>query len=259
MGTESQLIPGVYPEIVKVLPKIGGNNNLGVGVDLSGNQYVLKDHPGVCVAEFVGAAVCRELGLKHPLPNIVKRTSMFGQSQHLFGSSMVTGLLPMDFRSVADWKSLVPQLESVAIFSVVLAVDLALGNDDRHQDNWLVKAAQPEEGRHHHEMITMDFSNAWPCANPPHHPLRHPSPNTWNLAGRHWPALGIDFDRATYRATCSKIANLSTEWLAKVLQPMLGIWFDQAQFSAMQQWWANHWKDHMLNVVACLECDGDWQ
>lgn len=256
---ETQLIPGVYPEIIKVLPKIGGNNNLGVGVDLSGNQYVLKDHPGVCVAEFVGAAVCRELGLKHPVPNIVKRTSMFGQEEHLFGSSMVTGLLPMDFRSVADWRNLVPQLESVALFSAVLAVDLALGNDDRHQDNWLVKAAQPQEGRPHPEMITMDFSNAWPCINPPYHPLRHDSPNTWNLAGRHWRTLGIDFDRATYRATCSRISHLSQAWLAQVLEPMLGIWFDQAQFTAMQQWWGSHWKDHMINVVACLECDGDWQ
>lgn len=259
MGTQSQLIPGVYPEIVKVLPKIGGNNNLGVGVDLSGNQYVLKDHRGVCVAEFIGAAICRELGLKHPVPNIVKRTGMFGQSEHLFGSLMVTGLLPMDFRSVADWRNLVSQLESVAVFSEVLAVDLALGNDDRHSDNWLVKAAQPEEGRHHHEMITMDFSNAWPCANPPYHPLRHPSQNTWNLAGHYWPALGIDFDRASYRATCSKIANLSPSWLAKVLGPMLGIWFDQAQYTAMQEWWSTNWKDHMLNVVSCLECDGDWQ
>lgn len=259
MGTETQLIPGVYPEIIKVLPKIGGNNNLGVGEDLSGNQYVLKDHPGVCVAEFVGAAVCRELGLKHPVPNIVKRTSMFGQEEHLFGSSMVTGLLPMDFRSVADWRNLVPQLESVALFSAVLAVDLALGNDDRHQDNWLVKAAQPQEGRPHPEMITMDFSNAWPCINPPYHPLRHDSPNTWNLAGRHWRTLGIDFDRATYRATCSRISHLTPAWLAQVLEPMLGIWFDQAQFTAMQQWWGSHCKDHMNNVVACLECDGDWQ
>ena len=259
MGTESQFIPGVYPEIVKLLPKIGGNNNLGVGVDLSGKEYVLKEHPMVGVAEFVGAAVCSELGLQHPVPNIVKHTNIFGQSEFLFGSAMETGLLPMDFRSPAEWRNLVPQLESVAVFSVVLAVDLALGNDARHQDNWLVKAAQPAEGRPYHEMITMDFSNAWPCATPPHHPLRHPSPNTWIIAGRNWPAYGIEFDRATYRATCSRIANLSQDWLTKVLEPMLGIWFDETQLATMQQWWTVHWKDHMLNVVACLECDGDWQ
>ena len=259
MGTESQLIPGVYPEIVKVLPKIGGVNNLGVGVDLSGKEYVLKEHPMIGVAEFVGAAVCRELGLRHPVPNIVKCTNMFGQSQFLFGSAMEKGLHSMNFQSVVDWKNLVPQLESVAVFSVVLAVDLALGNDDRHSENWLVKASHQEEGRPHHDMITMDFSNAWPCAKPPHHPLRHPSQNTWITAGRFWPAFGIDFDRASYRATCAKISNLSQAWLAGVLEPMLGIWFDQAQFTTMQQWWGSHWKDHMVNVVACLECDGDWQ
>ncbi len=259
MGTETQLIPGVYPEIIKVLPKIGGNNNLGVGVDLSGNQYVLKEQPMGCVAEFVGAAVCRELGLKHPVPNIVKLTNMFGQSNYLFGSAMETDLHRMDFRAPADWRDLVPQLETVAVFSTVLAVDLALGNDDRHQDNWLVKAALPEQSKPHPEMIVMDFFNSWPWANPPHPPLKHPSINTWAIVRRNWPVYGIDFDRATYRATCSRISHLSQAWLEKVLEPMLGIWFDQAQFTAMQQWWGSHWKDHMNNVVACLECDGDWQ
>lgn len=139
----SALLPGFYPEIKKVKPKIGGVDNIGIGVDQGGVEYVLKAGSKVCIAEFVGAACCDAVGVPCARPVIVQRKHLFKPTEFLVGSEFVPGLLMFNMRDIREWRQVVATLSNAVAFSGVLAVDLAVGNDDRHQDNWLVKDRVP--------------------------------------------------------------------------------------------------------------------
>lgn len=253
----TQLIPGLYPLITKVKPRIGGRNNLGVGVDTTGAEYVLKTGRAVCVAEFVGAAVCAALEVPHCRTAIVTMRMLNGSTQHLFGSVIEDQLHKFDTTDVDAWRDVVSKLHDPLMFTVMLAIDLCLGNDDRHQDNWILKHKHPTTGADCYKLLAMDFSNAWPTIHPPHHPCRHPSTNTWTLP-RHWDQMGIAFDRALFLRSCAKIAALRTDWLHSVLDPLVNIWLTQQERDALCQWWSNHWMTQAIDTIYSLEPDGEW-
>jgi hypothetical protein len=253
----SALLPGIYPEIINLKPKIGGNNNLGVGVDSNGKEYVLKTGNSVCVAEFIGAAVCAALAIPHCTPTIVCRTDLFGRRQHLFGSAIEPEVHRFDMASPLEWAGVTAEMCDTTMFSLVLAVDLCIGNDDRHAGNWIVRTKGPANGMPHHQLMAMDFSNSWPTAHPPHRPRAHPSRNTWHIL-RYWPAMGIAFDELGFRAACAKITLLDGAWLKAVLDPMVTIWLTTDQRDLLCDWWQHHLKDQVIDVIYSLEPDGEW-
>ncbi len=257
LSATSALLPGVYPEIIKIKPKIGGINNLGVGEDSFGNEYVLKTGKWVCVAEFIGAAVCAALAVPHCTPTIVCRTDLSGQRQYLFGSALEPEVLKFDMTSISQWAAVVAEISDVSIFSVVLALDLTIGNDDRHNENWIVRAKDPANGRTHHQLMAMDFSNAWPTVRPPQPPRAHQSDNTWAFT-RHWPALGIGFDELAFQNVCAKITLLDRAWLKSVLDPMVTIWLTTDERDALCDWWQHHLKHQVIDVIYSLEPNGEW-
>jgi hypothetical protein len=253
----STLIPGVYPHIVNRKPKLGGLRNLGVGVDSAGVEYVLKPGAVVGVAEFVGAGICRELGVPHCLPAIVTWTPLVGGPVHLFGSVIEPAVLKFDQKLVLEWQRVVAEMVNPQTFTEVLAVDLCVGNDDRHAGNWIVREKDPSAGRAHHQLLAMDFGDSWPCVHPPHPPTKHPSRNTWDIP-RHWPAMGITFDHDLFRRTCTKISSLQSSWLRSELDVLIGVWLTPAQRDDLCDWWRDHWPRQVIDVIFSLENDGDW-
>jgi hypothetical protein len=251
------MLSGVYPEIKTIKPRIGGVNNLGVGVDFQGNEYVLKEGNNVCVAEFVGAALCAAAALPHCKPTIVCRTDLLGKRQHLFGSAIEPVVLRFDMANISDWSMVVAELGNTAMFTVMLALDLCIGNDDRHAANWIVKEKDPTSGRARHQLMAMDFSNAWPTTHPPHPPRAQPSRNTWNIT-RYWPQIGIPFDEKGFRVACAKIALLDSSWLKEVLDPMINIWLTTIDRDTFCDWWQTHWRTQVTEVIYSLEPDGEW-
>lgn len=257
LSSSSGSLPGIYPEIVNLKPKLGGINNLGVGVDSNGNEYVVKIGKNACVAEFIGAAICAELAIPHCKPTIVCKTNLFGQRQHLFGSILEPAVHKFDMTSPVEWTSVVSEMKDTAAFSSVLAVDLCLGNDDRHAGNWIVRKKDLAQSRPHHQLLAMDFGNGWPFAHPPHGPLKHPSPHTRDIL-RHWPAMGIVFDETGFHAACAKITALDRAWLKSVLVPMVGIWLTDIERDTWCDWWQDYLKSQVINVIYSLEPDGEW-
>ena len=249
-------IPGTYPIIRQLKPKLGGANNLGVGVDTQGNEYVLKTGDRLCVAEFIGAALCKVVGIPHCIPNIVCRHTIDGKLEYLFASSIEKGLHFFDQNSIIEWYGVSAQLRDQNIFSVVLALDLAIGNDDRHPTNWLVRA--PTAVQAEHELLAMDFSNSWPLCHPPHHPRQQPSINTLSVT-KHWENMGIMFTLDTFRKTCATISCLDDRWLYSVLNPMVNIWLTSDTQHTLCQWWSQNWQSQVIEVIHSLETDGDWQ
>lgn len=257
MPAATSHLPGIYPVIVKLKPKIGGKNNLGVGVDQDGGEYVLKRGPALCIAEFVGAALCKTLGVPHCQPNIVQHQPFGRPPELVFGSALEPGKHTFDQSNPDAWLAVTAVLENPHTFSTVLAADLAIGNDDRHADNWLIKNLPPGASAANFLLMGMDFSNAWPTTHPPHHPLKHPSINTWDLT-RHWQTIGITFERSHFYRACARIGSLDAHWLHSVLQPLVGVWMTPVQQDAWCLWWASHWRDQVIDVIHSLESDGGW-
>jgi hypothetical protein len=211
----SLLVAGVYPHIVNFKPRLDGANNLGRGLDSAGVEYVLKAAQ-FGPAEFVGAAVCRELGVPYCKPAIVTATHLDGTVRHLFGSIVEPQVLKFNMKSFAAWKAILAELDNTHTFTDVLAADLALGNDDRQQDNWIVREKDAAAGRPKHTLLSVDYSNSWPLFHPAQKPTAHRSRNTWQFA-RYWPIIGIPYGHENFRTACGKISSLDDAWLGRSL------------------------------------------
>lgn len=257
LPTASLPLPGLYPMITKIKPRIGGRNNIGVGVDTHQVEYVLKTGNLICVAELIGAALCAALKVPHCRGAIVTRQRMDGSLQYLFGSIIEPDVHRFDQSSIEAWKDVVAELRNTALFTIMLAVDLAIGNDDRHAANWIVRRKAEQVGRARNELLAMDFSNAWPLAHPPYPPREQPSSNTWDIT-QHWPDMGIEFESCLFRSTCAKISALDQDWLNTVLDPLVGIWLTPMERDNLCAWWDKHWRQQVIDVIHSLEPDGAW-
>ncbi len=252
----SSLIAGVYPHIVNLKPRLGGANNLGCGVDSMGVEYVLK-LPQFGPAEFVGAALSRELGVPFCRPAIVTANRLDGSVGHLFGSIVEPDVLKFDMKSFVAWQAVLGEMDNPHTFTDVLVADLALGNDDRHQDNWIVREKNASAGRPKHTLLSVDYSNSWPLFHPAQKPTAHTSPNTWHFT-RYWPVIGIPYGQSQFRAACAKISSLDDVWLRQELDALVGVWLTDSQRDLYCQWWRDHWKGQVVDVINSLEPDGDW-
>jgi hypothetical protein len=253
-AVSTPLLPGIYPRIVKRHGHLGGRDNLGVGEDEQGVRYLMKSGALVGVAEFVGAAVCAATGIRRCQPAIVELPKLTG-SELVFGSVWLDPVHQFEPTNLAQWRAVCARLGNAVMFSATLAVDLALGNDDRHAANWLVRpraTTAPEL-----ELVALDFSRAWPVCHPPHAPHQHPSNNTWGLC-RHWVAMGVIFDRDAFYTTCATIGRLDAQWLLTILQPLQNVWLTSAEVQHLCHWWGKKWNAQVIDTIQSLQPDGTW-
>lgn len=247
-------LPGIYPLISHrdPLQKLTGRDNLGMGYTEHGEQFMLKPGGRLGAAEFIGARVSDACGIPACQPTIVTIETLGGQ-QHVFGSRIESGVLKFDQSSPLDWQMVLKDCLNVGAFSALFAVDLVLGNDDRHWNNWIVQPVRDATGKDGYRLRAMDFSRSWPMRHPAQHPLRHASKNTWQ-ATRDWPVLGAHFDEQVFYATCARISTLSTAWLRRsVLAELIGVFLTQAEADSYCQWWQHNLQAQVIETIHSLE------
>ena len=250
--TTNMPIAGLYPLIVHINPSQVGNDNMGMGFTQHNEQFLLKSGNEIGVAEYIGAKVCDAIGVPACQPNIVT-IEKFGIQQDVFGSRIESGTHKFDQKNIAEWQAVLSNCSNLEAFSAVLAVDLTLGNDDRHWDNWLVQPAQTPHGVTSYRLRAMDFSRSWPTEHPPLHPLGHRSPNTWGST-REWNLIGVPFKEQVFYDACSKISSLTSSWLRyQVLQPLLGVFVSPIGIDGYCQWWEHHLQQQVIEVIYSLE------
>jgi len=206
---------------------------------------LLKTDPRVCVAEFVGATLCRACGIPVPEPSIVDF-----KGRHIFGSRLESGVtLPKSELDVIDQ---VTRCENATIFSAVLAIDLAVGNNDRHWHNWL---PQSQEGGGI-VMRAMDFSRAWPTDHPP---LIFPAMRGENTekVWRAWASLGISYDEAAAFDVCDSLEGLTDQWLKSIFDQLPADWMVGATGPQLLVWWNQNWSIRIRDVRDFLRL-GAW-
>jgi hypothetical protein len=252
LPTHSLPLTGTYPHIVKRLPNIGGADNMGPGSTQHGESFLLKKGGMVGASEFIGAGLCHACGVPYCTPAVVT-LDHFGTTQHLFGSRIELGLKKFDRTNVAQWMQIIASCMNPSIFSAIFAIDLALGNDDRHWNNWLVQDVDDGTGGASYCVRAMDFSRSWPIINPAQLPLRHQSYNTWE-ATKYWQMFGITFDQQVFFDTCVRMCGLSSGWLRDhVLNQLHGIFLTQTQIDQLCHWWDSCWKAQVIEVIHSLE------
>lgn len=252
--TATAQLPGIYPHIAHYNPhqKRRGQDNLGIGYTEHGEQFMLKPGGSVGVAEFIGAKVSDACGLPACQPTVVTLDTADGL-RHVFGSRIESGVHVFDQSSVEQWQQILLNCQNASAFSALLAIDLVLGNDDRHWNNWLVQKTEELHGKEGYRLRAMDFSRSWPVRHPAQHPLRHQSSNTWD-ATQHWELLGVTFCPQIFYATCAKIDRLPARWLRSVvLQPLVGVFINTAQADALGIWWEYSLRDQVVETIHSLE------
>lgn len=250
----SGALPGIYPHISTITPAIKskGQDYIGMGYTQHDEQFLLKPGGRLGTAEFVGAALCGVCGIPACQPTVVTIDRM-GTLQHVFGSRIESGLHQFNQTDIAAWNQVTAQCSNLNAFSALLAIDLALGNDDRHWNNWMVQPGTRPDGSHCMRLRALDFSRAWPVDNPAQHPLKHRSANTWRST-KEWGLLGISFHESHFYATCAKISGLSSRWLkTTVLHPLTGVYLTPLEVDQYCQWWDNCWKMQVIEAIDALE------
>lgn len=245
-------LPGAYPHIVTRKPSHDGQDNLGMGYTTHGEQFLLKKGGPLGTAEFVGANLCELCGIPACLPTVVT-VERLGIREHIFGSRIDLGLHAFDQTNIAQWQRVMAVCSNPSAFSALLAIDLALGNDDRHWKNWLAQNAVNAYGADCVRLRAMDFSRSWPVHHPAQHPMRHQSTNTWS-AIKDWEMLGVHFDLRIFHETCAKISSLNARWLrGRVLQQLSGVFLTPAQIDHYCLWWSQHWQAQVIDAIDSLE------
>jgi hypothetical protein len=250
--TTNTPIPGLYPLIIHINPPQVGCDNMGMGFTQHNEQFLLKAGNSIGVAEYIGAKVCDAIGVPACQPNIVTINHL-GVQRDVFGSRIESGAHKFDQCSVAGWQEVLANCSNADAFSALLAVDLALGNDDRHWNNWLVQEAQTPMGTTMYRLRAMDFSRSWPTRHPAQHPLKHVSAHTWNSI-RHWKLLGVTFNEQAFFEACVTIRGLPVRWLRdQVLKPISGIFISPASIDVCCQWWEHHLRQQVVEAIYSLE------
>lgn len=247
-------LPGIYPLITHRDPhqKRTGIDNLGMGYTEHGEQFMLKPGGRMGTAEFVGARVADACGIPACQPNVVTIQTINGQQQ-VFGSRIESGVHKFDQSSPQGWQAVLSQCHNTSTFSALLAVDLVLGNDDRHWNNWLVQVLPDATGKTGYRLRAMDFSRSWPVRHPAQHPQQHASNRTWRST-RDWPVLGASFEENVFYATCVKISNLPAKWLRRsVLSDLTGVFLTDAEADSYCQWWEDHLRMQVIETIHSLE------
>lgn len=249
-------LPGAYPHIITSKPALKGKDNLGMGYTQHGEQFLLKPGGSVGVAEFVGASMCEACGIPACVPTVVT-IERLGEAKLIFGSRIESGMYEFNQSSALEWRKVTAVCLNPSAFSALLAIDLALGNDDRHWDNWLVQKAVNSYGADCLRLRAMDFSRSWPVNHPAQHPFHHQSTNTWESMSD-WEVLGVRFEQHIFHQTCAKIGTLNARWLReRVLQQLSGIFLTPAQIDQYCQWWSQHWQAQVIDAIDSLE-NGVW-
>jgi hypothetical protein len=234
------------PAICKYLPRQSGQDNEGIGFTKHGERYLLKSAPSVCIAEFIGAALCRACGVPTPEPTIVEF-----KGRKIFGSRLESGVGPLP-KIQLDVIEQVKNCANASIFSAVLAIDIALGNTDRHWHNWLPQAQNDGTIL----MRAMDFSRAWPTAHPPLAFAAMRSENT-EICWRSWFAYGIKYDEPSAFEALDALDKLTSTWLSSIFEQLPTEWIASASGPELLRWWEDHWKNRVAEAKQFLSL-GAW-
>lgn len=248
-------LTGIYPQIehLEPLQNGGGKDNLGMGYTKYDEQFLIKRGGMLGTAEFIGASVSDACGLPICQPNIVTLDRVDGPA-NVFGSRIESGVFRFDQSSVASWQDVLQHCCNADAFSALLAVDLVLGNDDRHWNNWLVQRVEDCHGAHTgYRLRAMDFSRSWPTRHPAQHPCKHHSRNTWRST-RDWAVLGASFDLTTFNETCATISRLPPSWLHSiVLRPLIGVFLNEDEADSLVTWWKEQLHTQIIEVIDSIE------
>ena len=234
------------PAIVKYLPRLSGQDNQGIGLTRHGERYLLKTDPGICVAEFVGAMLCQACEVPMASPQVVEF-----RGRKIFGSRLESGVeLPGD---VSQLHNQIGMCANATIFSAVLAIDLAVGNDDRHWHNWL---PQPQPNGEIF-LRAVDFSRAWPTQHPPLSFDSIRGENTERV-WRQWEALGVKYDRDSAIDACARLGRLDASWLGMIFEQLPAEWMETVAGNDLVTWWRLGW-DQRIDAVSNFLEQGAWK
>ena len=253
---QNEFLAGLYPLIVKLDPPQLGCDNLGFGFTQHGEQFLVKEGGRLGVAEFIGAKLCEACGVPACQPTVVS-IDRLGSQRNVFGSRIESGTHQFDQTDVSEWRKVNEKCMNVTAFSAVFAIDLILGNDDRHWNNWIVQTMTNSLGEECYRLRALDFSRSWPTCHPAQHPLKHSSPHTWG-ATKNWDMLGVKFDLKVFHETCAMVSLLPASWLrSTVLNQLEGVFISVEDANKFSDWWDTHLKVQVVEAINSLE-NGVW-
>lgn len=208
----------------------------GIGVARSHQRYVLKiateQHPLLPATEWL----CHSLAFAVDLPMPHWCVCELPTGAHCFGSRMEGAVLATQVHPVNLGAYVNPE-----VMGRTFALDMFVGNDDRHPGNWLVTETGGVK-----ILRPIDFSRAmlwrWPLAIPPW-PVASNSQRYWHLAATLQACQNEDvlavvkaLDSLSQAVWRSIVESVPSEWLADDVRRELVDWWGSTAWRSRLQW-----------------------
>ncbi len=226
----TQQLELLYRKVVVSYPPTGGSARKPVRVRADdGLDYMLKDDSGgvpVRAREWV----CHELADNAGLPVLEYRPILDSAGRTQFGSRYLLNGGPGGIIGYKILAGALPLAEACNVFSGLYAVDLFLGNWDRHADNLMIEQDAAPRIR------VMDFSEA-PALLDPASRRKIPGAGTATVtSGRTLRTLyGFNVDAA--KLALDRLNAITDGKLKEILDGMPADWLDVAARTDLMNWW----------------------
>jgi hypothetical protein len=193
--------------------------------------------------------ICHALADNAGLPVLEYRPILAGAGRVLFGSRFLLNGGPGGLAGYKILAGALPLAEARSVLSALYAVDLFLGNWDRHADNLMIE--QDADPR----IRVMDFSEA-PALIDPAARGKIPGVGTATVsAGRTLRTLyGFSTEAATL--ALDRLNAVADARLKEIVDEMPADWLPAAVRSDLQNWWSSPDRTAHITKVRSGICDG---
>jgi hypothetical protein len=239
----------LYRKVVVVYPAAAGSARRPIRARVDdGLDYMLKDDSGgapVRAREWI----CHALADNAGLPVLEHRPILDGTGRVLFGSRYLLNGGPGGATGYKILAGALPLAEARDVLSAIYAVDLFLGNWDRHADNLMIEQdASPR-------IRVMDFSEA-PALIDPAARKKIPGAGTATVAsGRTLRALYGFSNDAAMRAL-NRLDAVTDARLKEIVDVMPADWLPSAVRDELLKWWSSPDRTAHVAKVRSGICDG---
>jgi hypothetical protein len=240
----------LYRKVVVIYPAsaaVSARRPIRARVD-DGLDYMLKDHSGgvpVRAREWI----CHSLADIAGLPVLEYRPILAAADRVLFGSRFLLHGGPGGATGYKILAGTLPLAEVRTVLSALYAVDLFLGNWDRHADNLMIEHDAAPRIR------VMDFSEA-PALIDPAQRGKIPGAGTATLrAGRTLRGL-YGFDQNAAELALKRLDAVPSGRVKEILDGMPADWLSVAAKEGLLNWWGSPDRPALTTKICTGMADG---
>ena len=243
MSQSFELFPTKIVEVLK--NNKGGADAAHCGIDEQGMDWLIKEpteaHPRIPISEWLGYRIFEWAGVALPYYRVVE----LPDGSRCFGSRIEAGLVPFTADQANPKAQMQMLIDSGGQLSQIVALDMFVGNGDRHTNNFLWRRNERGDS----VPMVIDFSRAVVALTVPPPFICGISCSTMNLLP-FLKKLGA-WEPETAVLGLNKMHSIERHHVERWLSEVPTDWLPDPERSTLLDWWGN--EEFSSHIAGCIE------